>query len=77
MPFVFFAILAASAFTWVVEFSTWNGTSAAGLVSSGRSSLEKPTMPSLTPWSNLNTCDGDHSGGVLPFASTMFDETNG
>ena len=73
----FFAILAASALTASSEFATWNGSSAPGFVSDGMSSFEKPTMPIFVPCSNLNSCDGDHSFGVLPFASTMFAETNG
>src|ERR671934_258847 len=66
---------AASAFTEAVEFSTWNGTRPAGLISVGRSSFEKPTIPILAPPKVSKTFDFDHSAGVFPFASTMFDET--
>ena len=34
-------------------------------------------MPTFTPGWNVNTCDGDHSSGVLPSSSTTFADTNG
>ena len=61
----------------IAEFATWKGSSAPGFVNAGMSSLEKPTMPTFTPPPRLKMCDGDHSGGVLPPASTMFADTNG
>ena len=40
------------------------------------SSVVKPTTPILTP-PNLNSADGDHSGGVVPFGKTTFAERIG
>src|SRR4029453_15850024 len=40
------------------------------------SSFENPTSPILVP-SKSKTADGDHSGGVFPCSSTMFDDRYG
>src|SRR6266516_6192966 len=71
VPIPFDRNLAASAFTAASELARWNGDSAPGEVSSGMSSLENPTIPTLTPPKVSTTTDGLHSAGVFPCESTM------
>ena len=73
----FFETFAASALTAASEFATWNGSREPGFVSDGMSSFEKPMIASRTPSWKRHITDGDHSFGVLPFASTMLLDTNG
>src|SRR5512141_538073 len=74
----FFFNLAASALTAVSEFATWNGSKAVGETNVGASSFVKPTMPTFTlPNVVSKICEGFHSAGVLPFASTTFADRNG
>ena len=69
------ASLAASALTAAVEFRDVERIERAGLHQRRASSFVKPTKPIFMPFANVNVCDGDHSAGVCPFASTMFAET--
>src|SRR5262245_29988963 len=70
--------LAASAFTAARELATWKGSKAVGDTRVGASSLVNPTIPTLTPPNVVEkTTDLDHSGGVLPLASTTFADTYG
>src|SRR5690242_12186619 len=76
MPFFF--NLAASALTAVNESATWKGSKAVGETNVGASSFVKPITPTFTPPKVVSKiCDGCHSAGVLPLASTTFAERNG